>query len=429
MDAPELGAFLAERGEPSRWPPDTWGLRDLTLAAFYFSPTLDEARARWGVAQGGVITAGARPNPSITGALGYNATAPADEITPWIPEVLLDLPLETAGKRGIRIAEARQRSESARLNLLTAAWDVRTRARQAFLDLYVARQNDSLLARRLEIQTETARILDAQRQAGEASPTEATRAHVDLAASRIEALDAERAAAAARSELSDAVGVPPAALDEVGLDFGELGTVQIEIPPTEVRRRALLGRSDLLVALADYEASQAALQLEVRKQYPDLSLGPGYQLDQTDAKWTVGLTVSLPLFHRNRGPIAEAAARREEAAARFLVVQSRILSEVEQSEIMAGSAVAQVEAADTLLEALSRQEAASRAAYAVGEISRLDLLGLQADMVSTALTRMHALAAAQEALAALENAMQFPLDVEAWVLESPRQVGAGGGRP
>lgn len=392
------------------------------MAAFYFSPALDEARARWGVAQGGVITAGARPNPSIAGALGYNTTTPADEITPWIPEVMLDLPLETAGKRGIRIAEARQRSESARLSLLTAAWEVRTRTRQAFLDLYVARQTDSLLARRLEIQTETARILDAQRQAGEASPTEATRAHVDLAASRIEALDAERSAAAARSELSDAVGVPPAALDEVGLDFEELGVVEIEIPATEVRRRALLGRSDLLGALADYEASQAALQLEVRKQYPDIGLGPGYQLDQTDAKWTLGLIVSLPFFDRNRGPIAEAAARREAAAAHFLAVQSRVLSEVERSVVSAGSAVAQVEAADTLLETLSRREDRAQAAYSVGEISRLDLLGLQTDMISTALTRLHALDAAQQALGSLEDAMQSPLDVEAWVLDPPRGI-------
>ena len=39
---------------------------------------------------------------------------------------------------------------------------------------------------------------------------------------------------------------------------------------------ALLGRSDILSALADYAASQAALQLAVAKQYPDVHLTPGY---------------------------------------------------------------------------------------------------------------------------------------------------------
>jgi outer membrane protein TolC len=421
LDAPELGTFLQERGETSAWPPSAFDLHDLTLAAFYYSPALDVARAQWGVARGGVITAGARPNPSVTGALGYNATTPVDEVTPWIPEVALELPIEVAGKRGIRIAEARQRSESARYALLTTAWQVRSRVRQAFLDLHVARQTDSLLNRQFAILTETVRILEARRAAGETSPTEVTRAHIDLAASRAAAFDAARAAAVARSELADALGVPPGALDSIRLDFAELRSAGAALPSADVRRRALLNRTDLLGALADYGASQSALQLEVRKQYPDLTLGPGYQLDQTDSKWILGLGISLPSFNRNRGPIAEAAARREEAAAAFLTIQSRVLGEVESAVASAGASIAQVQAADTLLQALGRQQATAQAAYDAGEISRLDLLGLQAEMVSTALTRLDALAMAQRTLGALEDAMQTPLDIGPWVLEAPRR--------
>jgi outer membrane protein TolC len=35
----------------------------------------------------------------------------------------------------------------------------------------------------------------------------------------------------------------------------------------------------VLAALADYAASEAALRLEIAKQYPDIHLNPGYQLD------------------------------------------------------------------------------------------------------------------------------------------------------
>lgn len=429
LDAPELGAFLQERGEVGVWPPDAWGLHDLTLAAFFYSPVLDEARARWGVARGGVITAGGRPNPSVMGAVGYNATTDAAVVTPWIPEVALELPIEVAGKRGIRIREAEQRSESARYSLLTTAWQVRGRVREAYLALYVAHQRDSLLTRQMELQAEAARILEARRAAGEASPTEVTRAHIDLAGSRTAALDAARAAAAARSALADALGVPPRALDAIRLDFEAPGQVSGTVPPAEARRRAMLGRTDLLGALADYEASQAALQLEIRKQYPDISLGPGYQLDQTDSKWTLALGLTLPVLNLNRGPIAEAAAAREEAAARFLTLQSRVLADVESAVTSAGAAGAQVQAADSLLAGLRQQAATARSAYDVGEISRLDLLGLQAEMVTTALMRLDALAAAQRALGALEDAMQSPLDVGAWVMEKPDrgQDSEGGG--
>jgi outer membrane protein TolC len=294
--------------------------------------------------------------------------------------------------------------------------------RHAFVSLYVARQTDSLLARQREIRSETLRIVEARRQAGETSPTEVTRARVSLAESRVAALDAQQRAIRARSELADALGVPPAAVDQVRLEVSGLAEVDDSVPEADARRRALLHRSDILASLADYEASQRALQLEVRKQYPDVSLGPGYQLDQTDTKWTLLLSISLPLLNRNQGPIAEAAARREEAAANFLALQSKVLADVEGAVAAARAAVRQLGAADTLLTALGRQEATATAAYRVGEISRLDLLGLQAEAVATALARLDALDRAQAAVGALEDAMQTPLDMEKWTLETPRRA-------
>jgi len=422
LDAPELGAFLAERDEAVAWPRAVWDFESLTRAAFFFSPALDVARARWAVARGGVVTAGARPNPTVSGAIGYNSTTPRDEITPWIPEGALDLPLDIAGKRGLRIAKARQTSEAARLNLLTAAWELRSRVRKAFLLLYVARQTDSLLATEAEIRTESVRILESQREVGEVSPVEVTQARVASANLRTRAADAVSAAVRARAELADAIGVPPAALDEVALSFDALGRIDIRLPDAEARRLAMIHRSDILASLADYEASQRALQLEVRKQYPDINLGSGYQLDQTDSKWTLGLGLTLPLLNQNQGPIAEARARREEAGASFLALQSRVLGEVEGAMAAARAAMTQVEASDTLLIALGRQEVSARAAYAAGEISRLEYLGLQAESVATALGRLDALAAAQEALGALEDAMQTPVDMETWVVAGPMRT-------
>jgi outer membrane protein TolC len=77
-----------------------------------------------------------------------------------------------------------------------------------------------------------------------------------------------------------------------------------ELTSSEVRRAALQSRPDILAALAEYAASQAALQLEIAKQYPDVHLQPGYQFDQGDSKWSLGLTVELPVLHQNQGPIA-----------------------------------------------------------------------------------------------------------------------------
>jgi len=422
LDGPELAEFLRTSQGIADWPPPAWDLHALTLAAFYYSPMLDVARAQWGVARGGVITAGGRPNPAFKTALGFNSTTSRDVITPWIADVALDIPIDVAGKRGIRIARARHLSEAARLNILSEAWRVRRRVRQAAMRLYAARQTDSLLTAEREIQTEIVAILGRQLTAGEVSAYETTQARVALAASRIAAVDASQARSRARSDLADAIGVPPVALGEVILSLRDLGRIVLDLPPGEIRRQALVNRSDILGGLLEYEASQSALQLEIRKQYPDFSLGPGYQLDQGEAKWTLGLGLILPLFNRNRGPIAEAQARREEAGARFLALQSKVLGELEGAAAASRLALEQVEAADRLLDELARQARAAATAYRVGNISRLELLGLQAQMAITARARLNALVQAQDAVGALEDAMQSPLDIGEWILETPQRA-------
>ena len=60
-----LRAFLETNRVSGEWPRRTWELESLTLAAFYFSPELDVARAQWGTARAGLRTAGQRPNPTV----------------------------------------------------------------------------------------------------------------------------------------------------------------------------------------------------------------------------------------------------------------------------------------------------------------------------------------------------------------------------
>ena len=419
LDAPELREFFQSRQAVKDWPPKSWDLHALTMAAFYYSPDLDVARAQWGIAQAGRITAGEIPNPTLGLLAGYNSTTPVSEMTPWIPEFSLEIPIETAGKRGYRIDQARHASEAARLNILSAAWGVRSRLRQAFLDLYAAREEDVLLSRQLAIQTESVKILEAQLAVGETSPAEVTTARLALDAGRLAAIDAANQAAAARVRLAGAVGIPSAALEGVEPAFDEILKSVPGMPGVEVRRRALVNRADILGALAEYDAAQSALRLEIAKQYPDISLGPDFQLDQTDAKWTLGLSLVLPIFNRNKGPIAEAEARRTEAAAKFLALQAGVINDLEVALTATRSAAEKLRAIDDMLANLRKQEAAGQARYAVGDISKLELLGLQLELSASAVARLDALVKAQQAAGDLENAMQSPLDIKEWVLETP----------
>jgi outer membrane protein TolC len=127
----------------------------------------------------------------------------------------------------------------------------------------------------------------------------------------------------------------------------------------------------------------------------------------------------LPLLNQNKGPIAEAEAHRAEIASQFLALQARVIAEVENAVAAARAAADKAGTADALLANLKKQEASARARFEVGEISKLELLGIQQEIAAGALARLEALVKAQQAVAGLESAMQSPLDLKDWVLETP----------
>ena len=91
----------------------------------------------------------------------------------------------------------------------------------------------------------------------------------------------------------------------------------------ELRRRALTGRGDVQSSLAQYAATQAALQLAIANQYPNLTLSPGYSYDQGNNKFGFASPgLELPIFNQHQGPIAQAVAHRKQAAASFTALQA-----------------------------------------------------------------------------------------------------------
>ena len=390
------------------WPPDVWDLQALTVAALYYHPDLELARASWAIARAGLITAGERPNPDLSAGPGYNSSTPAHTITPWILNFDLNLTIETGGKRRVRIDQARRLSESARYKIADIAWQVRARIRQALLDLFTSSEVAAALGRQRVIQENNVVLFQRQLDAGEISRFQMSQARLMLNTVRLALLDAQRQQRDARVRLATAVGLSATAMEGVtfGLDVFRLAPT--ELPDAAARRQALTNRADILGALSDYEASQALLQLEIARQYPDLRLGPGYQLDQGSNKWTLLFGVTLPVFSRNQGRIAEAEARRQWAAAQVDAVQARALGALDRALAVYRAALAKVAAAEQMIGELRVAEQTAQTQLTAGEISQLDLGIVQVELAGRELARLEALAQAQQALGDIEDAMQRP---------------------
>jgi outer membrane protein TolC len=400
-----LRAFLETNQIVTEWPSRRWDLNALTFTAFYYQPSLAEARAQLASVRAAEITAGERPNPSVTVSPTYDSTTPP----PWIFGVSADVPLETSGKRSKRIAQAVFSSEAAKWNFVSTEWQVRSHVRGALLSLRVARENESMLARAGLAQSNIVRLLEGQLSAGVISGYEVTQARVAAETAQLSRQDAIGQGRQARVQLAAVLGVPARALDGIEFDFGALEKFPLELTAPEVRRDAVLHRADIRSALAEYAASQSALQLEIAKQYPDVHLNPGYELDQTDNKWTLGLTVDLPLLNQNQGGIAEAKAKRTQAAAHFLTVQANAISEIDLALAGYDAALQKAAIAKKLLADLQKQLDSARSLARAGEADALALANAEAAYCSGAQNQLDALAKAQEALGALEDAVQSPL--------------------
>jgi outer membrane protein TolC len=421
LDDVGLKKFLDQNldRELNTWPETNWDLPELTLVAFYYHPSLEVARAQWIVAQAGLKTAGARPNPSVSGSPGYDTQIP-DNFSPWLVPVTLDWPIETAGKRGKRIAEAKALSESARWNFVSAAWQIRSGVRASLLDLKIAERRTVLLQQEFAAQTGIVRLLEQRFDAGAISRPELTAAQIALNKTQQDLSDAQSKQAEARSRLAEALGLVEAALNGENLNFDFSLPDALPLTSAEARRVALRSRADILAALADYAAAEADLRLEIAKQYPDLHLGPGYAWNSGNAgdnQWSLGLTLELPILDQNQGPIAEAEARRKLAAAKFMELQSQVIGEIDRA--VAGFRVAreQLQTGNELLAAEQRQQQSAEAQLQAGAGDQLDSLNAQLELSNAQLAQLDNQTKLQAAFGALEDALQRPGDSIAAVIE------------
>ncbi|HVB54870.1 MAG TPA: TolC family protein [Candidatus Acidoferrales bacterium] len=386
------------------WPPKSWDRELLTLAAFYFNPQMEIARAQTSRAEAAVITAGARPDPTLS-------------VTPGVPSPYLlgldfAIPIQTAGKRGYQILQARDLGEAARFNLANTAWKVRSAVRTALLNYLVAVRTLDQLRSQERIQSDRVDLLEKRLTVGEISRPEVDLARIDLASTHLAVLNDQTQISQTRAALAAAIGVPVSALSGV-----EFSWPDFDKPPApdslttqEVQRNAVVNRLDVRQSLATYVAAEANLQLEIARQYPDIQIGPGYQYEESDSFFTLGLSVTLPIFNRNQGPIAEAEARRKEAAANFLAVQAQVIAESEAARAAYRGAWNELAETRALLKIHGSRMQLAENVFRAGESGPLPLSGELLQSTLAASAEVAALYRTQLALGSLEDAIERPLE-------------------
>lgn len=406
----DLQHFMANCRHESR-PSSTWNLDQLNLAALYFHPDLALARAQADTAEATTITAAQRPNPSFTISPFWISNIAA--AMPWIFASSLSIPIETAGKRGYRMARSQQLAEAAELRITDTAWQIRGRLRLALLDVYAANEALRLLQQQAAIGQSLNITLQQQLTAGEIAHADVLAAQLAFEQTQLNVTAAQKKQAESLGLLAVAIGVPVKALQDIKLDFSDVSQLpyfdnsQFE----QLKKTALHERSDIKAARADYDAAQSALQLEIANQYPNLQVNPGYTRDVLENRWGLGVAaLQLPIFNQNEGPIAEMEAKRHELAVRFEALQLRILGEIDRAHAALLAAHERLTVAEQ--QWLNRQDyfRATHALVTAGELDQSALKMAELALSVAERTRLEVQVENQQALAQLEMALRYTVN-------------------
>jgi outer membrane protein TolC len=391
------------------FPPAEWDLDSLTIVALEDHPDVALARADLANVRVSIITASARPNPVLVLDPEYAVNA-GGGMQAWVLGAALDITFETAGKRDLRTERAERLNDAAELALFETGWRVRSRLRGALLEHVMLAREIGLLREEERLRRETLGVLQQRLAAGEISRPDLALAEIGHSQVELEIRSRESRLRETHAQLASALGMPERAITDTILVWREIDRTDALSEFDALREDALLRRLDLRRSLAEYAASEADLELEVAKQYPDVTLGPGYTYDQGAHKFLLGVSVPLPIFHQNQGPIAEAEARRKTAESRFVALQAQAIGQIETARARYSGATAELAQADASLALYRARERTEARALELGAEDRLGYSETRIQRAIFERARLDANRRVEAAFGDLEDALERTLE-------------------
>ena len=413
-------AFSARRFEASALPEGAWTRAQWLGAALRLNPELAEARARATAIAAAKRTAGERPNPTLNLYDQYVTAAAGG--TAWLYGLSLEFLLRRPGERARALRDANLQTEAVEADVAETIWQLRSNLRGSLLDVAATRDELALLKELLAARQTLLGSIRAQAEAGERAMSDLQPALQALASTQQRLLATQARGGDAKARLAAAVGVPLAALEGVALEWpgwSDLKGHTLSFAAT-LREQALIARPELVRALREYDLAENDLQGAFARRWPEFRLSPGLawdrsgvhenQLNENLRDNELGLALELPLFNRHAGPIGEAWARRELAAAHIEVVQSHLREQIDRAE-QAWPLAHQgwLQAVDAAA-AAERQLQAAQRALSAGDAERSTLLQATSGALEAQLLVLQSAYEAQQVFAALEAAYRRPLE-------------------
>ncbi len=393
-------------GLPPR-PVSTQGLDETTVMtlAIFNNPDLKAARLQAGIAGAQLLQAGLLPDPQFD-------TGFATSVLNYGGVLALNQQIQTLLTRGAAKAAARASAQQVNLNILWQEWQVAEQARELFIQ---ARTNSQL-----HTVLRSMRLLLANRYLRDQAAMQRGDATAGVVASDL--YDLSNADTALR-QLKTQISLNDHSLNALlGLDpsvhLHLIGPISVPVLTDAEYRSAIAAlphhRADLLALQAGYQSQEETLRRAILAQFPALSAGVELERDPVEGVNAGGpeVSLSLPLFNRNRGQIAiERATRavlRQTYLARLDSAQSQTDLVWQASKILA----AQLKELDTQLPELAQTATAAQQSLHQYNLNAPLYVTLESNLLGKQAEEIRLRASLETARSALRTLLGLPFDVQ-----------------
>jgi outer membrane protein TolC len=354
---------VPERFDPS----DGLSPAEGEVLALFYNPDLRLARLDAGVALATFETAGLWEDPQF-GFDGAEILSPAG---PFEYGLTLSLTIPISGRLGVEKDRAGAAYEAELRRIVDAEWSTRAAVRSAWASWSAASERLRLLREVIGQVERIAAITDRLETAGELTRVEARLLRAELVETRADVAEAEFKATQARVELLGLMGLPPDVPVELLQAVPSASLAEI----SDAVGRLIEANTTLAVRRAEYQVAEETLRLEVRKQYPDVTIGTGYGSEDNDDRILLGVSIPIPILNANRAGIAEARARRTVARAAAETTFEQLTRELVMARAGYEAARAQRDAFERdLVPMLDEQASEVERLIDLGEVNTLLLL-------------------------------------------------------
>ena len=381
------------------------GLDETTVMALAVinNPDLKTARLQAGVSSAQLLDAGLLPDPQFdsdfaTSALNYGGLLGVSQ------------QIQALITRGAAKAVARASAQQVNLNILWQEWQVAEQARELFIQARMDEQLESIL--------ESTRLLFADRY----SRDQAAMQRGDETAGAVgDDLYALSNADTALRQLQAQISLNDHSLNGLlGLDpsvhLHLIGSADVPTLTQSQYSVAIDGlpqhRADLLALRAGYQSQEEVLRRAILAQFPALSVGVELERDPVEGVNAGGpaVSLSLPIFNRNRGQIAiERATRtvlRQTYQARLDAAQSQTDQVWQAAKIMA----AQLKDLDAQLPEMAKTAAAAQQSLHQYNLDAPLYVTLESNLLGKQAEEIRLRASLETARSALRTMLGLPFE-------------------